>query len=81
MKFLSWLKWQFFRLMGYGNCWDCGGFGPLSWLKLKYVDKVAKTEMEFAGHLCSACWHKRMEPWKKKMDEFEKDFEKTFKGL
>jgi hypothetical protein len=78
MKFLRWLKWQFYRLMGHGNCWDCGAFGPLSWFKMKFADKVAQTEIEYSGHYCSACWHKRMDPWKEKMDAFSRDFEKRF---
>jgi hypothetical protein len=34
-----------------------------------------------SGHFCSPCWHKRMEPWKKKMDEFTEEFNRTFKGF
>lgn len=78
MKFLRWLKWQFFRLLGYGNCWDCGARGPLSWLKIHFIDKASKVEVEYSGHLCSSCWHKRMDPWKKKADELCEDMKKNF---
>ena len=81
MKFLRWIKWQFFRLLGYGNCWGCGTWGPISWLHVKFVDKVNQVEMESSGHFCGMCWHKRMDPWKKRMDEFAKEMEKTFKGF
>jgi hypothetical protein len=81
MKLLRWLKWQFFRLLGYGNCWECKEFAPLSWLHVKFTDKTNQTQVEMSGHFCSPCWHKRMEPWKKKMDEFTEEFNKTFKGF
>lgn len=81
MKALRWIKWQFFRMLGYGNCWDCKAFAPLSWLKQTFTDKVKQTTVEFSGHFCSDCWHKRMDPLKKQMDEFINDFDKSFRGL
>lgn len=86
MKFLRWLKFQFYGVLGYGACWVCGAFASLSWFKEKFTEKSTENragtenrrEVEFSGYLCSSCWQKRMAPLKEKMDEFHKDFDKHF---
>lgn len=79
MKILRWLKWQFYRMLGYGNCWLCKTYAPLSWFKETFEDKVAHREVEWSGWICSTCWHKRMDGWKGMMETFRQDFEKNFR--
>lgn len=81
MKIFSWIKWQFYRAMGYGNCWLCRSFERLSWYKEKFTDKVNRREVEWSGWLCSACWHNRMDGWKETMESFRRDFDRTMKDV
>lgn len=80
--FLAWLRSWGYRILGWGSCWSCGQFGPLSWVKETWKQQDA--EGKYEAMLCGGCARKRTKEWQDRFDKatreaFGADWEKKLR--